>query len=176
MSGLLVGVAVLMAAVLQVSLAPLFPISGATFEFLPLVLLLTARLKGPRLAMIALPFGAICTAFLIDRSPALLILAYVPLLPLLYAVDEYGPPLGTTGRTILAAVLAGAWLRVVLALGAVAGGASLEPGALAGAVLLPGMFLDAALTATIYAPVRFVAWEPRSMSLSRRGYAAYEHS
>lgn len=174
MSGLLIAVGVVMAAVLQVSFAPLFPLSGATFEFAPLLLLLVARFKGPKPAMIALPFAAVLTAFLVDRAPALVLLGYLPLLPLLYLLEEYGPPLGSIGRTVLAAVFGGLWLRALLSFAAIADGAAFEPRLLIGSVLLPGVFLDAFLTAAFYAPLRFVAWEPRSMNLTRRGYAAYE--
>jgi len=74
-------------------------------------------------------------------------------------------------RLIAGMMLAtGAWLRAVLALGAVAGGAEPALGPMLTDVILPGMFLDLVLLTVVYIPLRLAGIPGRGMTLQRSRY------
>jgi hypothetical protein len=158
------------AAVWQVTVAPLFPVWNITFDFVLLVLVLVAAFGTPRRAMVCIPVAALAYGFLANREPGLLVLAYLPLLPLGLYLEETRVPLNHFGRTALALVATGAWARLLLVLGAVVGGASANVGFVLFGVVLPGLFLDLALLSLVYLPLRLLGWSGQSMSLSRGGY------
>ncbi|OAI39087.1 hypothetical protein AYO38_08275 [bacterium SCGC AG-212-C10] len=164
----------LVAAVMQVAFAPYFPIGGATFDVPLIALVLILRLRGPRTTMVALPVLAVWTAFLLNRSAALMLIGYLPLLPLAFWLDESGPPVGAILRTLAVTVVTGGWARFVLSLGVIGAGADPALSVLVWKVLLPGFFLDLALLVVAYVPLRFIGWEARSTRLQRGGFSAYE--
>jgi hypothetical protein len=157
-------------AMVQVTVAPLFPISGAVPDFALVLLVTLAVFAGPRAAMLAIPFTAIFVGFATDRAPGLLIIAYLPLLPLALGLQEWRVPLNQYMRVLAAGGGTGLWIRVVLALAAIAQGADVAAGALVFQVLLPGLFLDLALLTIAYAPFRLIGWSGRGMNLQRGGF------
>jgi hypothetical protein len=165
-----IGLLVLLAVLGQVTVASLFPIAGAVADFPLVTLLLLSVFAGPRPVLIALPIAAVMLGFASDRAPGLLLLAYLPLPPLAYLLDESPLPLNHYGRTALTCLGVGLWLRLVLALGAVAQGADMAVGVLVRDVMLPGAFLDLALLSVAYIPCRFIGWSGRGMTLQRSGW------
>jgi cell shape-determining protein MreD len=170
MRGTLAVIGTLFAAMLQVTVAPLFPISAAEPEFLLLTLVIISAFGSPRRGMICVPIAAIAYGFLSDRSPGLLVLAYLPLLPLGLYLEEARVPLNHFARTLLALLLTGVWARVLLVLGAVVGGADAPVSVVLGQIVVPGLFLDFALLTVVYVPMRLVGWSGQGMSLQRGGY------
>ena len=157
-------------AIAQVTVAPLFPIAGAVPD-LPLVALLVLTVySGPTSVMVGLPFVAICTGFASDRAPGLLVLGYLPLLPLAVGIEGWRAPLGQFVRLVLVVTATGLWLRGVLALSSVAQGADPALSALIRDVLIPGAFLDIALLMVAYLPFRLIGWSGQSRTLQRGGY------
>lgn len=170
MKGVAAFLATILAAIMQVTVAPLFPVSAAAPEFVLLTLVIVAAFGNPRRAMVCVPVGAIAYGFLSDRSPALLLLAYLPLLPLGLYLEEARVPLNHYARTLIVTVATGVWIRALLMLGAVVGGADATPGAALGQVLIPGLFLDFALLSVVYVPLRLIGWSGQGMSLHRGSY------
>ena len=170
MRGLLAVGLVLLAAVAQVSISPLFPIGGAVADLPLVVLVALGAFSGAGPVMVAVPVVALLTGFATDRAPGLLLIGYIPLLPLGGWLDDARVPIGTTGRLFLPLVLTGAWARLVLATSAATHGADLQAAGLAGDVLVPGAVLDAALLAMVYVPARLLGWEPGRTSLRRGAY------
>jgi hypothetical protein len=166
--GLAAGLALV--AMAQVTVAPLFPVGTANFEFVLVSLAMVLAFSGPRTLMGAMPFAAICLAFASNRSPALLILAYLPMLPLAGWLAESGPPMNRFLQVLSATMVTGAVSRSVLAAGAVSGGAELAVGPLITGILLPGLLLDMALLTVAYGPVRLLGWEPGEMTLQPGRY------
>ena len=170
MKAIAVAAFLMLTAIAQVTVAPLFPIAGAVPD-LPLVaLLILAVYAGPTSVMVGLPFVAICTGFASDRAPGLLVLGYLPLLPLAVGIEGWRVPLGQFVRLALVGTATGLWLRSVLALSSVAQGADPAFWALIGDVLIPGAFLDIALLTVAYVPFRLIGWSGRGMTLRRGGY------
>lgn len=161
---------IIVTAMVQVTVAPLFPISGAVPDFPLVLLVMLAVFSGPTAAMFAIPVTAIFVGFASDRAPGLLILAYLPLLPLGLAMQEWRIPLNQYMRVAGAGVGTGAWIRGLLALSAVAQGADVAVGPFIFQVLVPGLFLDLALLTIAYVPLRLIGWSGRGMSLQRGGY------
>ncbi len=170
MRGLLAVLGTLFAAMWQVTVAPLFPVSAAVPEFVLLTLVIVTAFGNPRRAMVCVPVAALAYGFLSDRSPALLLLGYLPLLPLGLYLEEARIPLNHYARTLLATLATGAWLRMLLILGTVVGGADATAGAIMGQVLIPGLFLDFALLSLVYVPLRLIGWSGQGMSLQRGSY------
>ena len=158
------------AAICQVTVAPLFPVGAVVFDFVLLTLILIAAFGSPQRAMLCVPVAALAYGFLSNREPGLLVLAYLPLLPLGLYLEEVPIPLNHYLRTAGALVLTGAWARTLLVLGAVVGGADASPGLVIREILLPGMFVDFALLSVAYAPLRLLGWSGQGMALSRGGY------
>jgi hypothetical protein len=158
------------AAVCQVSVAPLFPLNGAVVDVVLVTVVVLALSAGPRTAMVAMPFAALFFAFLSGRSPALILLAYLPLLPLAAYLEEAPVPLNRFWRLIAAIALAGSWARFVLAGAAYAQGAEFSVFPLIFDVLLPGLILDVLAVTILYLPRRLVGWQPQALSLRRTGW------
>ena len=158
---------VVVTALAQVSVAPLFPVSAAVPDYVLVVLVILTVFAGPTTVMLALPLMAICLGFASDRSPGLLLIAYLPLLPLALYGEETRVPLNRYAQIVLAGLATGAWARTLLAFGAIAGGAEPAFGALVGQLVIPGLFLDFALLTLVYAPFRLLGWSGRGMSLQR---------
>ncbi len=167
MKNLGVGLLVVLIALAQVSVAPLFPVSAAVPDYALVLLVVLTVFAGPATVMVALPLMAVCLGFASDRSPGLLLLAYLPLLPLALYLENSQMPLNSYSQMALAGVATGAWARLILALGAIAGGADPSFGAIAGQLVIPGLFLDFALLTLVYAPFRLLGWSGRGMSLQR---------
>ncbi len=170
MKGFAAVMATLFAAICQVTIAPLFPIWGVTFDFVLLTLILIAAFGSPQRAMLCVPIAALAYGFLSGREPGLLVLCYLPLLPLGLFLEEATVPLNHYARTMVALVSTGVWVGMLLVLGAVVGGADATLGQVIIGVLLPGAFLDFALLSIVYVPLRLLGWSGQGMSLSRGGY------
>lgn len=170
MRAVVLGAGVLLASIAQVTVAPLFPVSGATPEFVLLLLVLVAAFSSPSPVMVLTPIAAIAVGFLSDRAPGLMLLAYLPLLPLGLAIEESAVPVNHYLRTFAMMVMTGAWVRVLLALGAMAGGAEGAFGVLVRDVLVPGFVLDAVLLTVVYIPMRVAGWSGRGLTLQRSRY------
>lgn len=172
MNVLLVLLLAVTAAVAQVSVAPLFPVSAATFDFTLASSALLLVFSGPRVAMFALPLTAILLGFVTDRSPALLLVGYLPLLPVAAVLADLHVPINRYAQLLVAGLSTGLFVRLLLALAAVAHGAAFPPGVVVWQLFLPGLLLDFLLLTIVYFPLRFVGWDPKSMTLRRSGFAA----
>ncbi len=172
MKGFLIGIGILLAAMAQVTVAPLFPVAGAVPEFVVLALVLLVAFSSPRPVMIGTPIAALAYGFLSDRAPALLLLGYLPLLPLGYFLEESRVPVNHYLRAAAMMTITGLWLRTLLAFGAMTAGADAAFGVLVTDVLVPGFFLDLALLTVAYIPLRLIGWTGQGMTLERTGYYA----
>lgn len=173
MKTLILGALLLLAIFAQVTVAPLFPISGATFDFPLAVLVLMAAFGGPLATMAAVPIAAILLGFASDRAPGLLLIGYLPLLPIGHLLEEWNAPLTHFFRTLAMGLVTGVWLRAVLALAVMAQGAGFTVAVLT-KVIIPGILLDFALLAVVYLALRLIGLSGRSLALSRGGYWAHE--
>jgi hypothetical protein len=154
----------------QVTVAPLFPMGGATAEFGIAAIIAVAFLQGPRAAMLFAPALAFAVGFAGSRSPGLLLIGYAGVLPIAYFIEQSQWPLGGYLRTVCAFVLAGAWLRLVLSLGAFADGAAFAPFALVLDVLTPGFAFDAIAATLLYVPFRIAGLPTLRFSLQKGGW------
>lgn len=170
MSGITVAVAVVLVALLQVTAAPLFPVLSAQADLVLVALALTLVFAGPQAAMVATPLFALTWGFSSDRSPALLLLALLPLLPAALWVHRTTPLLGRFAQTAMALALTGAWTRLVLALGAMLGGADAAVATLALRIVLPGVILDFLVFALAYGAFRLAGLEERDIELAQGRY------
>lgn len=161
---------VVFACICQVTIAPLFPVSATAFDFVLIALVLVAAFGNPRRAMVAVPVAAVALSFLSGRSAGLLLLAYLPLLPLGLFLEGASVPLNHFARALVATLATGAWARVLLVLGAMVGGAEGNLGIVVREILLPGLFLDFALLSVAYVPMRLIGWSGQGMSLQRGVY------
>ena len=157
-------------ALAQVTVAPLFPVRGALPDFALIALALLAAWAGPTPVMVGLPLLALSLGFVSDRSAALLLLAYIPLLPLASALGQSGLPLNRYVRLVLAGAATGAWARSMLAAGAIAQGADFATGVILRDLLVPGLALDLSLLALTCLSMRAFGWEVQELSLQRRSY------
>lgn len=172
MKGLAVAVLLLLATIFQSSVAYLFPVRGAVFDFGLAALIAVCVWAGPRYAMVALPAAAVLISFATDRAPGLLLLGYLPLLPLAFLLEERNAPLNRYAHTLAAGALTGAWARTVLATGPMLEGAGFAGTDLLFLVLVPGLFLDILLVTFAYLPFRLLGWSARPMTLYRSGFGA----
>lgn len=170
MKALLVVTLAVVVAIGQVTVAPLFPMGAATFDFALLTLALFMVFAGPRTVMVAVPLTALLLGFTSGHSPALLLLAYLPLLPASAYVAGLQLPLSRYAQLLLVGTATGMFARLVLSLAAMAQGADFDLSGLAWQVLVPGLFLDACLLTIAYFPLRIVGWEPQRISLQRGGF------
>ena len=159
-----------MACLAQVTVAPLFPFFAAVPDLVLVVLVLLAFFVGPIEVMFGMPFAAVCLGFAADRSPGLLILCYLPLLPLAHMLEDSRVPMNQATRLFVTGAITGVWVRSMLALAAVAQGATADVSALIWQILLPGVFLDVALLAVAYVPFRLLGWQGGDMTLQRSSY------
>jgi hypothetical protein len=150
--------------------APFFPVSAATADVPLVTLAMLLAFAGPRTVMVALPFLALFVSFLSDRSPALLLLGYVPLLPFALALERVALPFTQFGRLAIATVATGMCMRLLLSIAAIVGPAELVFTPVIVNILLPGLFFDLVLVVLAYIPFRVAGWEPRSLSLARGRY------
>ena len=156
-----------MAAVLQVTVSPLFPVRGAILDAGLVTIFLVAMLAGPRAAMFAVPVVAILVSFGTDRAPGVLLIAYLPMLPAATMVDEASLPLSRYFRLLAVFVSAGLWARVVLSAAAMADGAGLQVASMVTDVLLPGMLIDALVFSALWIPLRLTKVSERDLTLRR---------
>lgn len=156
----------------QVTVAPRFPLWAATPDFPLLFLVLAAAFGGPFSSMVATPIVAICLGFASDRAPGLLLIAYLPLLPLGLLIEQMELPLTHFFRTLAACIATGIWLRLLLA-----GVVLVQAGftfSLLTKVIMPGIFIDFALLAVVYLVLRLIGLSGRSLTLARGGFLAHE--
>ena len=157
-------------ALFQVTAAPLFPIGAAVPDLVLVGLTLLALFRGPRTALWAVPVAAVVLGLASNRAPGLLLIAYIPLLPLANYLENAGAPLSRYVQTGIAFGCTSVWARSILVMGAVIQGGQLEPGVIVFSLLLPGVFFDLALLSLAYLGFRLLGWEPRSTSLQRAGF------
>ena len=155
----------------QVTVAPLFPLGAANADLVLVTLVLGTAFAGPRIGMLAVPFAAVCLGFLTDRDPGLLLLAYLPILPLARLLELGAAALSSYWRIAMTTLGAGLWVRCVLAAGVFVNGGDVPPLTLLFAILIPGALLDWALLTFAYLPHRFVGWDVRPMDVQRGGIA-----
>lgn len=170
MSAAITLLAVFAAVLAQVTVAPLFPLGAAIPDLVLGTLMAVAVFAGPRKAMFAIPVAAILLSFASDRSAGLLLLAYLPLLPIAVLLAATPLPLNRFAQAVVGGIATGIWARMLLASAAIAGGADAEPAALVFSLALPGVLLDALVLASCYMPFRVAGREPRALSLQRTGY------
>lgn len=171
MRELIYGAALFVAATAQVTVAPLFPIEGAVPDIVLVTLVTLATWAGPRTAMVSLPIVAIFLGFGSDREPGLLIIAYLPLLPLSLVVDEANLPLNRFGQVLLTGAGTGLWARLVMSAGAFVSGAAVSLSGLLFLVLVPGLLLDILLLTFAYLPFRLMGMNARPMTLQRSTFS-----
>jgi hypothetical protein len=161
---------ILLVGLFQVTAAPRFPVAAAVPDFVLVGLTLLSLFRGPRTGLWAIPVAAVIVGFASDRAPGLLLIAYLPLLPLTNYLENAGAPLNRYVQTAIAFACTSVWARGMLTLGAVIQGGRLEPGPVVFSLLLPGVFFDLALLSLAYLGFRLLGWEPRSTSLQRAGF------
>lgn len=166
MSPLAATLLVVVAAVAQVAVAPLYPLGAAVAEMGVVAILLIAAWCGPRAAMVAVPALAVCVAFAAGRQPALFLLAYLPLLPAAALLQELRAPGATSLQLSVLAVVGGAWARLVFVASALFQGADVPGAMVVTDLLLPGMVLDAGLFLLCYLPVRLLGLQPATLVLT----------
>ena len=86
---------------------------ATTLAVVAAALVMVVAFGGPRAAMVAVPVVALSFAFASNRSAALVLLAYLPLLPLAFVLEEGGLPLNRFAQTLVAGVATGLWARLV---------------------------------------------------------------
>lgn len=165
-------VTLLLLAYVQVTAVPFFMVAAAQVDLLLVSLALLMVYQGRKTAMICLPVIAVLLGFVSDRSPAVLVLALLPLLPLAYWFEEGGPPVSRYVQTMIAVGATSIWARVLLATTTFAQGAQVDITALALQVVLPGLVLDLTLLSLAYLAFRLLGCEPRSLSPMRERYRA----
>ena len=162
---------VMLAGTAQVTVASLFPVRGAVVDFGLLTVLLLALTAGPRAAMLAVPFCALTVGFASDRSPGLLVLAYLPVLPLGVLFEEARVPLPRYLQLCALLVVCGAWARLLLAGSAIFQGADVTPMAIVRDLLAPGFVLDFLAFTAIYVPIRMIGRGADTFTLREGRYA-----
>jgi len=164
-------VIVFLAAAGQVTVAPLFPLGAAIADYGLIAAAAVALVAGPRAAMVAIPFLALFRSFLGNDAPALMLLAYVPLLPLAFLADEAPLPLTRYLRLGLVVIAGGLWIRGLQAAVAFLTGADFAPRALIVDLLVPGIVFDAVLFSMLYGLLKLAKLADRPLTLERRGWA-----
>ncbi len=158
------------AGLAQVAVAPLFPLDAAIPDLALIGILALIIYEGPHPAMVAVPILALIIGFASDRSPALLLLAYLPVMPLAFWLDTAGLPLNRYAQASIVAVVGGMAARLLLAMGPLTEGAAFSFGGLTKDLLLPGALLDWALLTIAFIPLRLLGREASRMTLSRSSY------
>jgi hypothetical protein len=67
-------------------------------------------------------------------------------------------------------VVTAGWTRLLMVVAAIAGGADAPMMLVVTDILLPGLLIDFALLAVVYAPLRLLGLSGQGMALSRGGY------
>lgn len=163
-------VALTLVTLLQVAVAPLFPLRAAIPDLTLITVMAIALCWTPRPAMIAIPVLAVLFSFASDRAPGLVLLAYLPLLPVAYALEQARLPINRYSQAAIATVVGGAAARLILALGPMAQGAEFTLGVLTKDLILPGTVLDWSLLTLAYVPLRLAGLEASRMTLYRSNY------
>lgn len=162
---------VAVAGTAQVTIGSLFPLRGAVVDFGLLTVVLLALTAGPRAAMLAVPFCALTVGFASDRSPGLLVLAYLPVLPLGVFIEEARLPLPRYLQLCGLVVLCGAWARGMLAASAILQGADFATVPLLRDLFAPGLALDVVAFTAMYLPIRMIGRGAESFTLRQGRYA-----
>jgi hypothetical protein len=162
----------LLAALMQVTVSPLFPLGGAVADLGLIAVAFLAIAGGGRAAMLGVPLVALFLGFASNHSPALLLVAYVPLLPLAFLLEQSKMRVGPYIRVGAAVLITGAWARVVLATSAFVAGAEFAPGPLIADIVIPGIAFDAAFFSLCYGALRLARRTAPSLGLERRGWAS----
>jgi hypothetical protein len=170
MTYLTVAVAAVLVAAFQVTVVPLFPISGATAELAIPFILGALMVGGPGAGMFATPAIALSVGMAGDREPGLLLIAYTPALLFGYLLDRFELPPGKFPRLLVTALLAGFWVRLVLSASALAGGAAFEPFVLLVDIVTPGFLFDAMVITLLYVPLRLLGRADLHYVVERRGW------
>ncbi len=168
---ILCALAVVLAGTAQVTIGSLFPLRGAVIDFGLLTVLLLALTAGPRAAMLAVPFCALTVGFASDRSPGLLVLAYLPVLPLGVIFEEARVPLPRYLQLSVLLVACGAWARVLLAGSAVVQGADFMVAPIVRELIVPGVLLDLLGFTAMYLPIRMIGRGADTFTLREGRYA-----
>lgn len=163
-------VGLLLAVAMQTSVAPLFRAAGAEASIVLLFVLLVLIIEGPKPAMVAAPAAGVLYAFAAGLSPALVLVGTVPLVLVAAWLEDIRLPVARFALVAAVFVIAGLWLRLVLATGAIIQGSDAALWELVSRVLIPGALLDLSLLAVAYLPIRLVGFEPREMSLGASRY------
>jgi hypothetical protein len=164
-------VLVVLAGIAQVTVASLFPLRGAVIEFGLLTVLLLALTAGPRAAMLAVPFCALTVGFASDRSPGLLVLAYLPVLPLGLVFEQARVPLPRYLQLCALLVVCGAGARLLLAGSAIFQGADAMPVVIVRDLLAPGFVLDFLAFTAMYVPIHMIGRGAETFTLREGRYA-----
>jgi len=168
---LLTVVLLLVTALAQVAIAPLFPLVGAVVELPVVVLLLLAVFAGPHAVMIGLPILVLFLGFSTNVPFEWLVLAYLPLLPCAAWIQQQRAiPQAPYALVLFMVVGAGIWARAVFAVVAMTSGAGLAVGPVVTDILLTGAVLDAAVVSVVYGLCRWVGWPVRSLDLEQAGF------
>ena len=158
-------VALLAIALAQVTVAPLFPVAAAIPDVVLVTLIALAFFSGPTPVMIALPLVALVLGFESSRQPGLMLLAYLPLLPIALFFEESNLPLNGLAQFNLAGALTGVWARSVLAFGALTAGAAFDLSTFLFQLLLPGLLLDVVLLTVVFIPIRIMGGQLKTLTL-----------
>lgn len=170
MIAVLLALGFVIVAVVQVTVAPLFPLGLAQADVLLVSLALVTVFAGRRASLVSVPIIAVVLGFLSGRSIGLLALAFLPFPPLAGWLADGGPPLNRYLQTLSAVALTGLWARLLLAMSVVVGGADFDLSVLLVGYLLPGAVLDGALLSACYFPCRFFGLVPADLNPTLQRY------
>ena len=162
---------VMSASVAQVTIGSLFPLRGAVIEFGLLTVIFLALTAGPRAAMFAVPFCALAVGFASDRAPGLLLLAYLPVLPLGLLMEEARLPFARYLQLLTLVVVCGTWARSLMAAAAVLQGADFAIVPFIRELWAPGIVVDAFAFTAMYLPIRMIGRGADTFTLRQGRYA-----
>jgi cell shape-determining protein MreD len=164
------GAALVLLVLTQVAVAPLFPLRAAIPDLILVGVMVIALYWSPRPAMVAVPVVAVLFSFASDRAPGLVLLAYLPLLPAAYVLEQARLPINRYTQAAVATVVGGMAARLILAIGPMTQGAEFTFGVITKDLLLPGTVLDWSLLTLAYLPLRLAGLEASRMTLYRSNY------
>ncbi|GBD23548.1 hypothetical protein HRbin29_01215 [bacterium HR29] len=147
---------ILLLAAGQGTVAPLFPVAGATAEFPLVAAALVGWLRGVRATLIFVPAAGALTAALAGRDLGLYVVGYAAVVPALAAASEYRWPMGRWMGAAAALAAAGAWFRLLLVGAAVLDGADIAAGDVLRHAIAPGALADATFFAGAAAVVALI--------------------
>ena len=162
----------------QLSVAPLFPLSGAVPDLGLVFFAALAWRGGVSPLLVSAPAYAGWFALLAGRSPLLVFVAYAGAAAalLVLARPEPGarrPVERVSGAAaILGLSIGSLWTRASFAVGSMLAGASAEPWSLVADVIAPGLLLDLAFYCLLVLAPGLVGWLLRSVTrIGSRTYA-----